>query len=87
MSERDMRAGETRQRALFTGEWRTRGGRQARPIACWNCGAPDSRAPDHARGCPALPPVSKERLREIALECAAGWNATLERKAFAATAQ
>jgi hypothetical protein len=41
---------------------------------CAHCHAPDSRAPDHARGCPKLPPVSPERLAAIAAACERGWR-------------
>jgi hypothetical protein len=41
---------------------------------CAHCHAPDSRAPDHARGCPKLPPVSQERLAAIAAACERGWR-------------
>lgn len=42
--------------------------------SCAFCGAPDSRQPDHARGCPALAPVSHERLFALALDVEAGWR-------------
>jgi hypothetical protein len=41
---------------------------------CAHCHAPDSRAPDHQRGCPKLPPVSPERLAAIAAACERGWR-------------
>jgi hypothetical protein len=47
------------------------------PIPCAFCGAPDARAKSHARGCPKLPPVSKEELLRIALACEAGWQTRL----------
>lgn len=40
---------------------------------CMVCGAPDSRAPDHARGCPELPAVSKQEMLRIAQNCERGW--------------
>lgn len=40
---------------------------------CWKCGAPDSRQPDHAQGCPQLEPVSKESLIELARKVEEGW--------------
>jgi hypothetical protein len=55
---------------------------QAQP--CAHCHAPDSRAPDHARGCPKLPPVSQERMLAIAAACERGWREAVsarERKA------
>jgi hypothetical protein len=55
---------------------------------CWKCRAPDSRAPDHARGCPKLPPVSPERLAAIAAACERGWReATSARECKAERAQ
>lgn len=40
---------------------------------CWHCGAPDSRDPAHAGGCPKLPPVAPEQMLRIALACERGW--------------
>jgi hypothetical protein len=51
------------------------------PAALWSqihpcayCHAQDSRAPDHQRGCPKLPPVTPERLLAIAQACERGWR-------------
>lgn len=52
---------------------------------CIVCGAPDSRAPDHARGCPELPAVSKQEMLRIAQNCERGW-AELHQKARTAGA-
>jgi hypothetical protein len=41
---------------------------------CWFCRAPDARGEDHQRGCPRLPPVTDERLRELAAACERGWR-------------
>lgn len=54
-------------------------------VPCCYCGAPDSRAPDHARGCPELKPVSKAEMLRIAQNCERGW-AELHQKARTAGA-
>lgn len=40
---------------------------------CWRCRHPDARDATHARGCPKLPAVTDEQMRELAAVCARGW--------------
>lgn len=68
----DLRAGQPRKRRHYENEWRVR--MVAKIFPCAFCGAPDARAKSHGAGCPKLPPVSKEELLRIALECEAGWR-------------
>jgi hypothetical protein len=42
-------------------------------IPCWRCGHADCRDASHARGCPKLPPLTQERLLELAREVEDGW--------------
>src|SRR6185312_251526 len=50
------------------------GGRHL-PQRCPDCGNPDARGKSHARGCPEAPPVSRERLLELARQVEDGWIA------------
>jgi hypothetical protein len=47
-------------------------------MPCPHCGADDGRDADHARGCPALQPVPRERLLALARDVEAGWRAKSE---------
>jgi hypothetical protein len=46
---------------------------------CWHCGAEDSRGPDHQRGCPKLPRLTKAELLALADEVARGWRSRVRR--------
>jgi hypothetical protein len=43
------------------------------PQRCETCGAPDSRDRRHARGCPSLPPPSRESLIRAAKAIETAW--------------
>lgn len=64
-------SGQARARKTFEGEWSRRG--PAEPHPCQTCRAPDARQPDHARGCPKLPPVSREKLLRLIRETEDAW--------------
>jgi hypothetical protein len=82
---RDDRAGEARERRLHTGAWKRKRSVPgvAKVFPCWACGAPDARQPDHARGCPQLPPVPREIRLQLALEIEDAWAAKAERRTHA----
>jgi hypothetical protein len=56
------------------------------PQRCEHCGAADSRDAAHSRGCPRLPPTSKERLHSLAQACERGWERLARRRTAAAPA-
>jgi hypothetical protein len=51
----------------MTGVWKN-------PPRCRDCGG-DPRGEDHARGCPALPPIPREKLLRLAQAAEEGWAA------------
>lgn len=42
-------------------------------VPCWYCHAPDCRDAAHARGCPKLPPVTRQRLLALIRATEEAW--------------